>query len=978
MKKNIIPVLMLAAILLGSCSPSSPKRKRSSSELTSNTQQTSVTSETSPISSSQVSITSTTSNTSVSSSSTRPSTSITSITSHTSATSITTSVDPVKPTITKVTINPSSVSPMKKGDSVNLQAIVEGIGDYNHDVTWSVSDSSIIQLVITSGSTSTIIAKDPGTALIIATSVGDTKVSNSISVTVLEPSDPDKITGIHLDKNNDVHLEMNERYTLTATVEGTGQYNHDVLWSTSSSGIISYTGENTITITGLIPGTTTLTARPKSETSYSVSINITVESDFVLTHPMSYEKVTSASDLALGEHYFIASRDVSKAMSTTYNSSNNKPMSEDILKEGNLINNVIGTEIMTFRLVSGSTSNSYAFNYVNGASNYYLQSSANDLKKASKVDSSTSWDITYTGEDVLITSIAQYSIDNFNQNVYLKYNSQGSLFSSYPAKSVVGQVDLYKYKAGKEFISTLKDEYDIGVNTSNFSISVTPHGFAPTSYIWESLNSSLINVTGNKNEASISTKSSSGDAYIRCTATDNNISTSIDILFHIKEYSYIDLDNGDYSIVFIDTALSKDNLKAGIPFVPNDANCYFSFNKAFAGDNTYYITANNQYLGLSDNQYRIKLLDTKFVWTIIYNNDGTYTLSGIDGGKTKYLTYNPGNTNKWGADEDSSNNVLLIGTCSYKETYVDTSKMKQTTFNDDEVFDPSGLSVVMEYDTSTQSFYAENITDKIIWNSTYEENGINGKYYIEIYEFIVFVPLTITHYRLDSLLLDSSNTQIKYQVGESVNISGLLITGHYIDNTTSLSIDKEISINDVDYSPKTIAKDTDRITISYNNHTAYYLIETPQEVRFQLNDHIKKGDRIVFTSNGREMLGDGFNTTEYTNIPFGEAIFEVIQDERYGYPYYLFKLVETASDEYSTEIGKYLALDGSKKSLTKLVSTIDDSCSWETEGIEEETGYIYLIARTGESYLGMNSDSNKFCCNPNADCYGVTVWTEII
>jgi len=973
MKKNLLPIIMFAALALGSCTASTPKKRKSSSveptsQITSSMPGTSVT--TSIPGTSRTSTSSLTSQ----SSATKPVPSSSSIIPP--GPSSTSSITPVVPSITSVTLSPDSVSDLDVDGSVTITATVQGTGEYNKNVSWNTSDATILQISSNQNSVK-VTALKPGTAVISAISVGDSSKSKSITIKVKDQPVTPEIKGIYLDKPNDVRLDVGETYSLTATVEGVGAYCTDVVWSVSDAGVITYTSGNKITITAMTPGKTILTASPKENSSFSASINITIDADFDLSHPMTYKKITSVNDLVIGDHYFIAAREENKAMSTTFNSSNNKPMSENIAKDGDLIHNVNGTKILVFRLENGVNNNSYSLNYKYGASNYYLQSSANDLKKASSVDASTSWNITIVDGYALFTSITQYTIDDQSQHVFIKYNDSGSLFSSYPIKSVVKDVDIYRYESGKEYLSSEKTEYDISTNTDAYQVSVSAHGFVPTSYSWESSDTSIVSVNGDTNIGSIYSKNVTGSAVVRCTASDGVYSAYIDLTINVKEYSYIDLSDGSYAIVSSNVALAPENLKSGLDFNVNDSNCYFSFNKAFAGDNTYYITANGGYLGLSDNQFRVKLLSEKFIWTITQNENGTYDLSGVDSGKTKHLTYNSVNTYKWGADE-TAHSLLLIGVCTMNEISIDMSNMKQTTFNDDEAFNPDGLKVNVSYNTQTVSKYEEEVASNVTWSSTYETDGIKGTVSIIGEDRDIYVrPLTITHYRLDSLILDSTNVQTKYQVGEDVNIEGLIVTGHYIDATTSLSKDKTIELSSVDYSPKTIAKTTEQITISYQGKSASYSIEPPQEIRFQINDHIKKGDRIVFTANGREMVGDGFNSVEFTNIPYGSAIFEVIQDDRYGYPYYLFKLVETTS-EYSADVGKYLALDGSKKALTKLVSTVDDSCSWKTDGIDEETGYITLTARTGSAELGMNIDSNKFCCNPDAVRLGVTVWTEII
>jgi hypothetical protein len=151
-------------------------------------------------------------------------------------------------------------------------ATVTGTGTYSSAVTWSVSPSTI-------GTVSTAGLFTPattGTATITAKSVEDTTKSGSAQVTVNAAAPT--ITSVAVSPST---ATVGATQQFTATVSGTGSYNHSVTWTVA--GPSGWTGSiGSIGTSGLYqtpypaPATVTVTATAVGDTSKSDSVTVTL------------------------------------------------------------------------------------------------------------------------------------------------------------------------------------------------------------------------------------------------------------------------------------------------------------------------------------------------------------------------------------------------------------------------------------------------------------------------------------------------------------------------------------------------------------------------------------------------------------------------------------------------------------------------------------------------------------------------------
>ena len=197
------------------------------------------------------------------------------------ATSLLSAASVEEAVITGVSI--SGASGIAVGESITLTAEVTGTGEYSKKVTWSSSDTSVATV---KGGTVTGISA--GTVTITA-KTEDESVFSSVDISVTEKSGV--ITGVSISGAKE--LTIGESVTLTAKVEGEGEYSKQVTW-TSSDAAVATVSEGVVTAVGA--GSTTIMAKTANENVFA-SVDITVKEK-----PASVNKVTisGASTVQVG------------------------------------------------------------------------------------------------------------------------------------------------------------------------------------------------------------------------------------------------------------------------------------------------------------------------------------------------------------------------------------------------------------------------------------------------------------------------------------------------------------------------------------------------------------------------------------------------------------------------------------------------------------------------------------------------------
>ena len=217
----------------------------------------------------------------------------------------------------------------------------------------------------------------------------------------------------------------------------------------------------------------------KASMKFNYDVTVTGSDDNV-----TYNLVSNANELKVGDVIVIAASDANYALSSTQNDNNRGQV--EITKESNII--TFGDDVELITLERGTVENTFAFKVTSG----YLHaasSSKNYLRTQNKIDENASWLITYSSGVASIVAQGNYT------NNKLMYNSSSSIFSCY--SSTQKQVAIYKKTGGQETTidvsnahirfgggiskSTYQGLLALGENVS-FGVSLSKDGINYTDY----------------------------------------------------------------------------------------------------------------------------------------------------------------------------------------------------------------------------------------------------------------------------------------------------------------------------------------------------------------------------------------------------------------------------------------------------------------------------------------------------------------
>lgn len=254
---------------------------------------------------------------------------------------------------------------------------------------------------------------------------------------------------LHLTINDipDAHISGNlnitEGHSTTLTVTPTGDQPYTYTWSASWSSGTSLSSPDTTNVfnTGVLNETTryivTVTDTNGCQDNDTATVNVSLCE--------SWQLVTDASELAVGDKIVITNRTSNYALSTTQNS--NYRGRVGISSNNNTI--TINDDVQIITLEQGNINNTYAFNVVGGYL-FAASSTQNYLRTTNSINNNSSWNIQINNSNASI--VAQGN----NTNNILQYNSRDLFFSCYNQNSGQEPVKIYKrYAAVSCYIDTI-------------------------------------------------------------------------------------------------------------------------------------------------------------------------------------------------------------------------------------------------------------------------------------------------------------------------------------------------------------------------------------------------------------------------------------------------------------------------------------------------------------------------------------------
>ena len=170
--------------------------------------------------------------------------------------------DEIKPT--SVTLNKSSETIYVGAGTISLKQTVKPANAANTSVTWTSSNNNVAKV----NSNGVVTPVGPGTATITCTCKGDTSVKATFKVTVKQ-----YVNKLSLSASSDEVFQGNT-LQLTATVTPSNASNKALSWATSNASIA--TVDSNGKVTGVAPGTATITVTAKDRNTVKATFTVHV------------------------------------------------------------------------------------------------------------------------------------------------------------------------------------------------------------------------------------------------------------------------------------------------------------------------------------------------------------------------------------------------------------------------------------------------------------------------------------------------------------------------------------------------------------------------------------------------------------------------------------------------------------------------------------------------------------------------------
>lgn len=202
------------------------------------------------------------------------------------------SVTPPKVKVSKLTLNRTSVSLTKKGQTYQLKATASPSNATNKSVTWKSSNTR----VVTVNSAGRLTAVGNGSATITATAKDGSKKKVTCKVTVKIPTVV-KVSRVSLNKNDLALTSKGQSYQLSASVAPSNASNKSVKWTSGNPKVATVSSSGKVT--AVANGNTTITATAADGSGKkdicAVTVNIPKPADPTPTPTPSVVKVSSVS-----------------------------------------------------------------------------------------------------------------------------------------------------------------------------------------------------------------------------------------------------------------------------------------------------------------------------------------------------------------------------------------------------------------------------------------------------------------------------------------------------------------------------------------------------------------------------------------------------------------------------------------------------------------------------------------------------------
>ena len=515
----------------------------------------------------------------------------------------------------------------------------------------------------------------------------------------------------------------------------------------------------------------------------------------------------------------------------------------------------------------------------------YLTLTANSSNKLAFKEKSKAnrWSITFNNGNVKVTS----SVEGVNHSIF--YNGSGvGRFSNYSSTSM-SPVEMWAKTGHAKEVHLSTDELDLNVGFKGIIAVSECIGFEPTTYSWEvTSGSDIVSITKGQGTSEVEvTALLEGEAEV--TVTVDGVKARAVVNVHDYKYDVLDKDN--YYITAGGVMLGGD--LSYITDVDFDPANIWHFEKAYDGDNSYYLIANEKYLSFSEDVYddgknisEIELTDTPVnVWVVTYNASNGYKIATqtLKHGVRSLATHEE----KWYAF-DGNNYVDLYESGTYDHYAVEALPTTKQYFVGD-ALKPLNAHVYAYY---TNGFKTE-ITNKITWQTLTAGTKAYGTCTI-LGEEVNIEMDGLKIYKGDASTFVVTGLADTFSIGERINKDNLTVGITYkLGGSEDIVKDKLLN-DDYTITPEKIVEGTEKVKIALaKDPTVYY----EKEIEIKDNPyvaaaHIHAGDTIILgtlgytpyeITGGQEVSYDGskFGYSTFDYMPHGELPLEV--GEQGGY-----------------------------------------------------------------------------------------------
>lgn len=530
----------------------------------------------------------------------------------------------------------------------------------------------------------------------------------------------------------------------------------------------------------------------------------------------------------------------------------------------------------------------------------------NHMSYSTKNGASATWNVSIDSSTYAAT------IQNTNTNYgCIQYNPGGvGRFSNYNNTMSNGQI--YRKGAAAKEIQLNKTELQQNVGTTFTLTASGKDSYVPESYVWSieegSEYVSLSTTTGN---STVVTFNYEGSAVVKCVADGKADATCT---INVTDYQYNILEKDKY---FIAESSGLAMLGSDLSYIGNvdfsDESNLWTLEKAYQGDNSYYVTNGEQYLAYNrdipghegdSKESKIALTDEPInAWTVS-TKDTNYVFSTLTKkGQTRSLAVHE---ETWYAFEGTSNYVKFLETGEFDDYVVDKLPTK-TKYYVGEKFSTTNMKVTGYYTNG----YSADITNKIVWADLTPGTQVHGTFTSgEVAYDIVVNGISVLGPKAGSMAV--TGLRHTYLIGEMPKETIEEVKVTYSDGVVDEV--KTLKDTEFDVSPAKINSSTTKIVVSMvdDPEVKFEKEITAEHAKYFATNMIEIGDKVTLgTTVGAEagnitggqeiaMVDGQLGSQTFGYLPTPAMEFEVVQGVSAGS--YAFKY----NDMYLTSNGKTL------------------------------------------------------------------------